>query len=128
MKMGKWEKSVIWAATIATMTTATYAQDRSPPNCPPGYQCILTDPNAAAKAAPDAATKSGQEYEQPEQPGQPMKWPDPTIKVPGAEPNDVSVEVSGDHPDPCWSLRLQYMHTPSSDSWWAFQNCLMSPR
>ncbi len=28
------------------------------------------------------------------------------------------------HPDPCWSLRRQYMITRSSDSWWRFQNCL----
>jgi hypothetical protein len=52
------KKSVVLAAAVAVMTTVAYAQDTSPPNCPPGYQCILTDPDAADNAAPDAAVKS----------------------------------------------------------------------
>ena len=45
------KKSVILGAAIAVTTTVAYAQDISPPNCPPGYQCILVDPDAAAAAA-----------------------------------------------------------------------------
>jgi invasion protein IalB len=43
------KKSAILAAAIAAMTTAAYAQDTSPPNCPPGYQCI-PQPNSPAAA------------------------------------------------------------------------------
>jgi hypothetical protein len=137
------KKSVILAAAIAAMTTVAYAQDTSPPNCPPGYQCILTDPAAAAAAKSDrancppgynpddrghcllsdleAVTRSQQAHEQAEQGEQPKKEPDPNGAVAG--PNDVSIE-DPNHPDPCWSLRSQYMNTRTNDSWWRFQNCL----
>ena len=127
------KKSLILATAIAAMTTVAYAQDGSPqncptgyqcippPKCPPGYRCILTDPNAAAHAAPDAAAND-QEHEKAEQAWEPKTTPDPDDS-PGAGPNDVSVE-DYNHPDPCWSLRRQYMTTRSSDSWWRFQNCL----
>ena len=134
------KKSVILAAAIAAMTTVAYAQDTSPPNCPPGYQCILTDPDAAAVAKSDcppgynpddrghcllndleAATKSQQAHEQAEPVEQPKKEPD--LNGPVAGPNDVAIE-DPNHPDPCWSLRSQYMNTRTNDSWWRFQNCL----
>ena len=139
-------QSAILVATIAAMTTVAYAQDTSSPNCPPGYQCILTDPDAAAAAKSDqancqpgykldergyciltdldaakAAAKPDQAREQAEQGEQPKKEPDPNGPVAG--PNDVSIE-DPNHPDPCWSLRSQYMNTHTSDSWWRFQNCL----
>jgi hypothetical protein len=137
------KKSAILAAAIAAMITAmtsvANAQDAPPPNCPPGYQCILTDPDAAAKSDqatcppgyhPDdrghcllsdleAATKSQQAYEQAEQG---KKVPDSI--VPSAGPNDVSIDDDGSHPDSCWSQRRRYEATHSSDLWWQFQNCL----
>jgi hypothetical protein len=139
------KKSVIVAAAITVMTTVAYAQDTSPPNCPPGYQCILTDPDAAANAAAksdlancqpgyqldqfgnciltnlDAAKAAAQAREQAEQREQPKKEPDPNGPVAG--PNAVSIE-DPNHPDPCWSLRSQYMNTHTGEDWWRFQNCL----
>lgn len=49
------KKSIILGAAIAVTTTVAYAQDIQPPSCPPGYQCILVDPEAAAAAANDQA-------------------------------------------------------------------------
>jgi hypothetical protein len=49
------KKSFILGAAIAVTTTVAYAQDIQPPSCPPGYQCILVDPEAAAAAANDQA-------------------------------------------------------------------------
>lgn len=74
------KKSIIWAAAIVVPTTVAYAQDTSPPNCPPGYQCILTDPDAAAEAA--HAREQAQEREQPQ------KETDPNDSAVG--PNDAS--------------------------------------
>jgi hypothetical protein len=107
------KKSVIVAVAITVMTTVAYAQDTSPPNCPPGYQCILTDLDAAKAAA--------QAREQAEPREQPKKEPEPNNPVAG--PNAVSIE-DPNHPDPCWSLRSQYMNTHTGEDWWRFQNCL----
>jgi invasion protein IalB len=48
------KKSAILVGTIAAMTTAAYAQGTSPPNCPPGYQCI-PQPNSPAAAGAGVA-------------------------------------------------------------------------
>ena len=45
------KKSIILDAAIVIMTSGAYAQDIPPPNCPPGYQCTLVDPEAAAATA-----------------------------------------------------------------------------
>jgi hypothetical protein len=109
-------KSILLAVTVAVITTVVYAQSLSPPNCPagyqcvpPGYRCILTDPNAAGKQEPYAPPPSNQPLAE-----LPTQWASPTIEIP-EDPN---------HPDPCWSLRLAYMNTRTTEAWWAFQNCL----
>ena len=52
--MSPLKKSAILVSTIAAMTTAAYAQGTSPPNCPPGYQCI-PQPNSPAAAGAGVA-------------------------------------------------------------------------
>jgi hypothetical protein len=123
------KRSAILLATIAAMTIAAHAQSNSPPICPPGYQCLPVAPNcppgyqcipdAAAKATPDAATPSTQPQEK--LPELPTQWPSPTIETPSA---DEGLAEDHDHPDPCWSLRIQYMNTRTNDSWWRFQDCV----